>query len=80
VNATTPLPKSVHPIAAPRSLLARSVYRTPDFLPPFGVGQLSVTSLFGSDFMTLAQIATQATHTVTQTGIGLGSAIAVVCS
>ena len=30
--------------------------------------------------MILAQIANQATTTVTQTGIGLGSAIAVVCS
>jgi hypothetical protein len=30
--------------------------------------------------MIIAQIATQATQTVTQTGIGLGSAIAVVCS
>jgi hypothetical protein len=29
--------------------------------------------------MMLAQIATQ-THTVTQTGIGIGSAIAIVCS
>lgn len=30
--------------------------------------------------MLLAQLAQQTTHTVTQTGIGLGSAIAVVCS
>ena len=30
--------------------------------------------------MILAQIANQTAHTVTQTGIGLGSAIAVVCS
>lgn len=30
--------------------------------------------------MILAQIADQTVHTVTQTGIGLGSAIAVVCS
>jgi hypothetical protein len=30
--------------------------------------------------MILAEIATQTTHTVTQTGIGLGSAIAIVCS
>ena len=30
--------------------------------------------------MILAEIANQATTTVTQTGIGLGSAIAVVCS
>lgn len=30
--------------------------------------------------MLLAQIAHQTTQTVTQTGIGLGSAIAVVCS
>ncbi len=30
--------------------------------------------------MIIAQIASQTTHTVTQTGIGLGSAIAVVCS
>jgi hypothetical protein len=30
--------------------------------------------------MIIAQIATEATHTVAQTGIGLGSAIAVVCS
>jgi hypothetical protein len=30
--------------------------------------------------MISAQIANQATQTVTQTGIGLGSAIAVVCS
>jgi len=30
--------------------------------------------------MILAQIANQTTQTVTQTGIGLGSAIAVVCS
>ena len=30
--------------------------------------------------MIIAQIANQTTHTVTQTGIGLGSAIAVVCS
>ena len=32
------------------------------------------------DAMIIAQIASQTTHTVTQTGIGLGSAIAVVCS
>jgi hypothetical protein len=30
--------------------------------------------------MLLAQIADQTTYSVTQTGIGLGSAIAVVCS
>ncbi len=30
--------------------------------------------------MIIAQIANQTTHIVTQTGIGLGSAIAVVCS
>ena len=30
--------------------------------------------------MILAQITNQTTHTVTQTGIGLGAAIAVVCS
>ena len=30
--------------------------------------------------MIIAEIATQTTQTVTQTGIGLGSAIAVVCS
>ncbi len=30
--------------------------------------------------MIIAQIANQATQSVTQTGIGLGSAIAVVCS
>ena len=30
--------------------------------------------------MIIAQIASQTTHTVTQTGIGLGAAIAVVCS
>lgn len=30
--------------------------------------------------MIIAQIASQTTSTVTQTGIGLGSAIAVVCS
>ena len=30
--------------------------------------------------MLFAEITTQATQTVTQTGIGLGSAIAVVCS
>jgi hypothetical protein len=30
--------------------------------------------------MIIAQITQQATQTVTQTGIGLGSAIAVVCS
>jgi len=30
--------------------------------------------------MMLAQIATQTTNVVSQTGIGLGSAIAVVCS
>jgi hypothetical protein len=30
--------------------------------------------------MILAQIANQTTQTVTQTGIGLGTAIAVVCS
>ncbi len=30
--------------------------------------------------MIIAQIANQTTHTVTQTGIGLGSALAVVCS
>ena len=28
----------------------------------------------------LAQISSEATHTATQTGIGLGAAIAVVCS
>jgi hypothetical protein len=28
----------------------------------------------------LAQLTTQTAHTVTQTGIGLGSAIAIVCS
>jgi len=32
------------------------------------------------DPMIIAQIANQTTQTVTQTGIGLGSAIAVVCS
>jgi len=30
--------------------------------------------------MIIAQIASQTTHTVTQSGIGLGAAIAVVCS
>ena len=30
--------------------------------------------------MIIAQIANQTAHTVTQTGIGLGSAIAIVCS
>ncbi|TWU24673.1 hypothetical protein [Bythopirellula polymerisocia] len=30
--------------------------------------------------MLLAHMVTEATHTVTQSGIGLGSAIAVVCS
>lgn len=30
--------------------------------------------------MMIAHIAGQATHTVTQTGIGLGAALAVVCS
>ena len=30
--------------------------------------------------MIIAQIANQTTHSVTQTGIGLGAAIAVVCS
>ena len=30
--------------------------------------------------MLIAELTSQATHTVTQTGIGLGSAIAVVCS
>ena len=30
--------------------------------------------------MIIAQIANQTTHTAAQTGIGLGSAIAVVCS
>ena len=30
--------------------------------------------------MIIAEIANQTVHTVTQTGIGLGSAIAVVCS
>ncbi len=30
--------------------------------------------------MIIAQIANQITHTATQTGIGLGSVIAVVCS
>ena len=30
--------------------------------------------------MILAQIANETTHTVTQSGIGLGAAIAVVCS
>jgi len=30
--------------------------------------------------MIVAQIASQTTHTAAQTGIGLGSAIAVVCS
>jgi len=30
--------------------------------------------------MIIAHITNQASHTVTQTGIGLGSAIAVVCS
>jgi hypothetical protein len=32
------------------------------------------------EFMMIAEIATQTTQTVAQTGIGLGSAIAVVCS
>jgi hypothetical protein len=31
-------------------------------------------------FMAIEQIVGQTSHTVTQTGIGLGSAIAVVCS
>ena len=30
--------------------------------------------------MLIAEIANQAAHTVTQSGIGLGSAVAVVCS
>jgi len=30
--------------------------------------------------MIIAEIANEATHTVTQTGIGLGSALAIVCS
>ena len=30
--------------------------------------------------MIIAEIASQTTHTVTQTGIGLGSALAMVCS
>ncbi len=30
--------------------------------------------------MIIGQIVSQTTHTVTQTGIGLGSAVAVVCS
>jgi hypothetical protein len=30
--------------------------------------------------MIIAQIANQTTHTVAETGVGLGSAIAVVCS
>ena len=30
--------------------------------------------------MIIAEIANETTHTVTQTGIGLGSALAVVCS
>ena len=32
------------------------------------------------EFMIIAELATQTTQTVTQTGIGLGAAIAVVCS
>jgi hypothetical protein len=36
--------------------------------------------MFGEEAMIIAEIATQTTHTVTQTGIGLGSALAIVCS
>ena len=35
---------------------------------------------FSGNFMIIAQIANQTTTTITQTGIGLGSAIAIVCS
>ena len=40
----------------------------------------STCSLLGENSMIIAQIANQTTQTVTQTGIGLGAAIAVVCS
>lgn len=40
----------------------------------------ALTTFLGEDFMMLAQIATQTPTVVSQTGIGLGSAIAVVCS
>jgi hypothetical protein len=35
---------------------------------------------FGNNSMIIAQIVNQTTNTVAQTGIGLGAAIAVVCS
>ena len=36
--------------------------------------------MFSGKLMIIAQIANQTTNTVAETGIGLGSAIAVVCS
>jgi len=44
------------------------------------MGRVAELGSLGEVFMIIAQIANQTTQTVTQTGIGLGSAIAVVCS
>lgn len=41
---------------------------------------IPANKLFGENSMMIAQIVNETTQTVTQTGIGLGSAIAVVCS
>ena len=40
----------------------------------------SLLSCEGEESVIIAEIANETTHTVTQTGIGLGSALAVVCS
>ena len=40
----------------------------------------TIECLFRDNYLLVADITQVTTHTVTQTGIGLGSAIAVVCS
>ena len=42
--------------------------------------KVALWGTFGEDSMIIAQIVNQTTQTVSQTGIGLGSAVAVVCS
>ena len=44
------------------------------------VGPACSAGVFGENFMIIAQVVNETTQTVTQTGIGLGSAIAVVLS
>ena len=55
----------------------RASYRPADGLY---AGAFAPETLFGEEPMIIAEIYNQTVHTVTQSGIGLGSAIAVVCS